>query len=148
MKVYNFEVEEYHTYYVGAAEVLVHNDNCGRGTGNADGSSKESAQSSKSDFVVAPRGTVMDTSKDYNLVSTTTLINQGGEFIQIHNSHLHRGNMPHTHKQQVNTNPVTGVSSSKRVDNFTTVTDIDYTDSVLKEGTLRIRVNKDDVGGY
>ncbi len=30
MKVYNFEVEEYHTYYVGAAEVLVHNDNCGK----------------------------------------------------------------------------------------------------------------------
>ena len=34
VKVYNFEVEEYHTYYVGAAEVLVHNDNCGRGSGN------------------------------------------------------------------------------------------------------------------
>ena len=30
VKVYNFEVEEYHTYYVGAAEVLVHNDNCGQ----------------------------------------------------------------------------------------------------------------------
>jgi len=35
VKVYNFEVEEYHTYYVGDAEVLVHNDNCGRGSGNA-----------------------------------------------------------------------------------------------------------------
>ena len=39
MKVYNFEVEEYHTYYVGAAEVLVHNDNCGQGAGN-DGGNK------------------------------------------------------------------------------------------------------------
>ena len=39
VKVYNFEVEEYHTYYVGAAEVLVHNDNCGQGAGN-DGGNK------------------------------------------------------------------------------------------------------------
>ena len=48
MKVYNFEVEEYHTYYVGAAEVLVHNDNCGQGAGNNKGDSgTESPWSSK-----------------------------------------------------------------------------------------------------
>ena len=41
VKVYNFEVEEYHTYYVGAAEVLVHNDNCGQGTGGTDDVVKE-----------------------------------------------------------------------------------------------------------
>ncbi len=26
---YNFEVEDYHTYYVGEASVCVHNANCG-----------------------------------------------------------------------------------------------------------------------
>ena len=43
VKVYNFEVEEYHTYYVGVAEVLVHNDNCGQGNSDnkAGGSYKD-----------------------------------------------------------------------------------------------------------
>lgn len=30
VKVYNFEVEEYHTYYVGDAEIRVRNDNRGQ----------------------------------------------------------------------------------------------------------------------
>ncbi len=111
-------------------------------------SGKTTGQASKADFIVTPKGTVMDTSMDYNLVSTTTPTNQGGEFFQIHNSHPHKGNTPHTHKQQVNTNPVTGVSSSKRIDNPTTAVDIDYADSVLRSGTMRIRINIDDVGGY
>lgn len=71
----------------------------------------------------------MSTNQDFNLVSTTIPTNQGEEFFQIHNNHSHRGNTPHTHRQQVNTNPVTGVSSSKRVDNPTTAVDIDYADN-------------------
>ena len=33
IKVYNFEVEDWHTYYVAGAGVLVHNDGCGAGEG-------------------------------------------------------------------------------------------------------------------
>lgn len=28
--VYNFEVEDYHTYYVSGSAILVHNANCGK----------------------------------------------------------------------------------------------------------------------
>ena len=31
--VYNFQVEDYHTYYVGSAGVLVHNADCGKSRG-------------------------------------------------------------------------------------------------------------------
>lgn len=48
----------------------------------------------------------------------------------------------------MNTNPVTGISSSKRVDNPTNAADIDYVDNALRVGILRIRINIDDVGGY
>ena len=33
VKVYNFEVEDFHTYFVSEAEVLVHNASCGAGGG-------------------------------------------------------------------------------------------------------------------
>jgi hypothetical protein len=50
--VYNLEVAEFHTYFVGAAQLWVHNAcNCG-GSGEP-----------KADFVVGPEGTAVPTSQ-------------------------------------------------------------------------------------
>ena len=140
--VYNFEVEDWHTYYVSEEEIFVHNM-CSMPAG-----SKAGQDVGKTDFIVTPKGTSMDTSKDYNLVSVTTPTNQGGEFFQIHNTHSHNGNTPHTHRPQTNTNPVTGISSVKRIDNPTTAADIDYANNAWMQGILRERININDVGGY
>ena len=102
---------------------------------------------SNPDFIVTPDGTVLDTSKDYNLVSTTTPTNEGGEYLQIHNSHEHEGvTNPHTHKPEVNTNPQTGITSSERRTTNTTAADIDYADYAMQSGTLRERKNRKDKG--
>lgn len=99
-------------------------------------------------FIVTPDGTVMDTSKDYNLVSTQTPTNEGGEYFQIHNTHPHENiEGPHTHRPEVNTDPITGTTSSKRVTTPTSAADIDYADAALRDGTLRERKNRKDKGG-
>ena len=56
----------------------------------------------KPDFIVTPEGTVMDTSKNYNLVGS----GKQGDWFQIHNYGKPEDGFgfPHTHKSQLNTN--------------------------------------------
>ncbi len=100
------------------------------------------------DYIVTPEG-VLPTNKDYNLVSTSTPTNKGGEFLQIHNGHEHFGvENPHTHSPKVNTDPVSGRSNVDRLVNTTTAEDINYVDKMMREGILRERTNIRDKGGY
>jgi len=116
--------------------------------GNSENEDGNIPNNQKPDFIVTPEGVVMDTSKDYNLVSTQTPTNQGGEYFQIHNTHSHGGiEGPHTHRPEVNTNPATGVTSAQRVTTPTTAADINYADLTMREGILRERTNRKDLGG-
>ena len=119
-------------------------DDGGRGE-----SGTSSVQTVKVDFIVTPEGVAISTKQDYNLVSTTKPTNEGGEYFQIHNLHPH-GNLsnPHTHRPQVNIDPVSGRSSSERLDYETTAQDINYMDQALRNGSLRFRIGKKDKGGY
>lgn len=102
-------------------------------------------------FTVTPKGTVLDTSKDVNLVSNTKPTNQGGEFLQIHSSHTdaRAGNVQsHTHTSQTHTNPVSGETRTTRSDaRPTTSGDIDRADSAVRSGEMRERSNRQDKGG-
>ena len=109
----------------------------------------KSGANTNPNYIVMPEGVVMPTNQDFNLVSTTTPTNKGGEYIQIHNQHTHGNlNNPHTHKPQINVDPVTGIGSSKRLDIETSARDINYADKSMKNGNLRIRFGKKDKGGY
>ena len=109
----------------------------------------KSGANTNPNYIVTPEGVVMPTNQDFNLVSTTTPTNKGGEYIQIHNQHTHGNlNNPHTHKPQINVDPVTGIGSSKRLDIETSARDINYADKSMKNGNLRIRFGKKDKGGY
>ncbi len=113
------------------------------------GGSKTNNITTKPDYIVTPEGVAMPTDKDFNLVSTTTPTDKGGEYFQIHNQHTHGNlNNPHTHKPQINIDPVTGIGSSKRLDIETSATDINYADKAMRNGSLRIRFGKKDKGGY
>ena len=60
----------------------------------------ETPAGKKVDFVVTPNGTVMDTSKNYNLVGT----GEKGDWFQIHNVGKSEDvGFPHTHAPQLNT---------------------------------------------
>lgn len=98
--------------------------------------------------IVTPNGTAIAPNKDYDLVSTTTLTNKGGEFLQIHYSYSYKGNMPHTHKSQINTNSITGATNIKRFNKPTGAPDIGYADKLIKDSKLRVRANRSNVGGY
>lgn len=100
----------------------------------------------KTDFIVTPNGTAMPTNQDYDLVSTQKSVEEGGGFIQIHNSHEHKGVSPHTHTSQVNTSP-TGITSTNRVYNPTSAADIDAVDEALRDGSMRQRSGRGDTGG-
>lgn len=90
----------------------------------------------------------MPINQDFNLVSTTLPTNKGGDYLQIHNSHTH-GTLtnPHGHKPQVNINPNTGVGNTIRKD-FEVFSDtINRADKELRDGTMRIRTGRKDLGG-
>ncbi|MBQ9199125.1 MAG: hypothetical protein IJ141_02985 [Lachnospiraceae bacterium] len=133
IKVYNFEVEDWHTYFVGEQGVLVHN-NCGE-TIPEGGSESVLPPNTKPDFIVTPEGTVMDTSKNYNLVGS----GEQGDWFQIHNYGKPEDGFgfPHTHKPQLNTNGTN--TSYKRVVSNTTAADIDYADELLRTGKMTFR---------
>lgn len=67
--VYDFAVEDYHTYFAGSTKVLVHN------------MCDFERNPSKPDFIVTPDGVVMDMKRTYNLVGEGT----GRDWFQIHN---------------------------------------------------------------
>ena len=102
-------------------------------------------------FTVTRNGTVLDTSRDVNLVSTSKPTNQGGDFLQIHSSHTDAkaGNVrSHTHLSGSHTNPTTGVTRTTRSDaRPTTSGDIDRADRLLRSGEMRQRNSRDDKGG-
>ena len=79
------------------------------------------------DFIVTPEGVALPTNQDFNLVSTSVPTDKGGEYLQIHTQHAHGSlNNPHTHRPQINIDPSTGISSSKRVSDDTKANDINY----------------------
>ena len=52
--VYNFEVEDWHTYYVSEEEVLVHNNGCMETAGTETGYGKSSLKFGDNDLVYGP----------------------------------------------------------------------------------------------
>jgi RHS repeat-associated protein len=95
------------------------------------------------DFIVSPSGTTMPTNKDFNLVDTQTPTNQGGDWMQIHNTHTDAkvDANPHTHSPQVHS------QSTTREISATTGADLDKADQALKSGAMRERLNRKDKGG-
>ncbi|MBQ3665373.1 MAG: hypothetical protein II919_04640, partial [Lachnospiraceae bacterium] len=137
INVYNLEIEDLHTYYV-ADGMLVHNEYSQNDKSpNVDEGGSESVlpPNTKPDFIVTPEGTVMDTSKNYNLVGS----GEQGDWFQIHNYGKPEDGFgfPHTHKPQLNTNGTN--TSYKRVVSNTTAADIDYADELLRTGKMTFR---------
>ncbi len=95
-----------------------------------------SASNIKTDFIVTPKGTVMDTKVNYNLVGS----GEKGDWFQIHNyGKLEDGfSFPHTHKPQLNTNGT--YISYKRMIFDTTYVDIDFADELLRTGKMILRI--------
>jgi hypothetical protein len=115
--------------------------------GAGDVSGKTGSAIGKPDFIVTEKGTVMPTNKDFNLVDTRIPTGkEGGDWFQIHNTEGHGtlGN-PHTHYPEINTNG--NVGSTVRRDVPTTAQDIDKADDLLRNGTMRERINRKDKGG-
>ena len=138
VKVYNFEVADWHTYYVSEEEVLVHNTcTAGQGVVTTDATVKNNTII-KPDFIVTPNGTVMDTSKNYNLVG----IGEKGDWFQIHNFGKAESGVgfPHTHKPQMNTDGIH--VSFNRIVSDTSAEDIDNADKLLRNGIMIIRKGK------
>ena len=138
--VYNMEVEDYHTYHVGEDGVWVHNNGCGISEGmNTDFGDEVIVEPQRqADFIVTPKGTVMDTSKNYNLVGS----GKQGDWFQIHNyGKAEPGfDFPHTHSPQMNTNGT--YTSYSRIVSDTTAEDIDLVDELLRSGRMIIRKGK------
>ncbi len=90
------------------------------------------------DFIVTPKGTVMDTSKNYNLVGS----GEKGDWFQIHNiGKAEEGyGFPHTHKPQKNTDGIH--ISYSRVVSDTIAEDIDLVDNLLRTRKMTIRKGK------
>ncbi len=103
--------------------------------GNGGGSESVLPPNTKPDFIVTPEGTVMDTSKNYNLVGS----GEQGDWFQIHNYGKPEDGFgfPHTHKPQLNTNGTN--TSYKRVVSNTTAADIDNADELLRTGKMTFR---------
>ena len=89
------------------------------------------------DFIVTPSGVIIPTNRDINLVSTS----DDGYWFQIHFEHEHAGMKPHTHYPKKHDRNIT------REVRETTVEDIEFVDTVLKNGTMRNRKNRKDKGG-
>jgi len=94
------------------------------------------------DYIVTPNGTVVPTNTDINLVSTTTPTNQGGDWIQTHFNHTHDGMRPHTHYPERHSG-----GSTTRGTRPTTASDLDFADQQLKDGEMRPRNSRKDLGG-
>ena len=75
IKVYNLEVADYNTYFVGDNAVLVHN-------------------------YTAESGNVYPEDQDYNYRDPNS-----GDFLHIHNTHSHGGVQPHTQYPRTNVSP-------------------------------------------
>ena len=96
--------------------------------------------STKPDFIVSPNGTAMSTKKDLNLVDANK---SGGEWFQIHNTHLDKkvDGSPHTHFLKQND------LNRNRMIKSTDGNDLDFADKKLKNKIMRERVNRKDKGG-
>ena len=94
----------------------------------------------KPDFIVSPNGTAMPTNKDFNLVDSNK---NGGDWFQIHNNHsdAKAPGLSHTHY------PKSHNKSTTREIKTTTGADIDKAGGLLKSGSMRERVNRNDKGG-
>lgn len=102
----------------------------------------------RADYIVTAEGVIISTNQDYNLVSTTTRTDKGGEYLQIHNLHTqHDLPNPHVHKPQLNIDPVSGRSSMVRKSGEAEAADINYMDQPLRNSTLRIRANRKEKEG-
>lgn len=90
---------------------------------------------SKTNFIVTSKGTVMDTSKNYNLIGT----GKKGDWFQIHNWGKEEigFDFPHTHSPKINTNGV-HVSVNRVISN-TTDADINLADKLLRTGQMILR---------
>lgn len=73
VKVYNLEVEDFHSYFVGDVPVLVHN-------------------------YTAKSGNVYPENQDYSYIDPNS-----SDYLYIHNTHPHGGIQPHTHYPKTNT---------------------------------------------
>ena len=100
----------------------------------------------KVDFIVTPNGVVMPTNKNYDLVDSQIPTNKGGSWIQIHNTHIHDGLTPHTHFPEVSVGE-NGYARTDRRYKATDASDIEYADKVLRDGSMRERINRKDKGG-
>jgi hypothetical protein len=69
-----------------------------------------------------------------------------GDFLQIHGTHADSGVKPHTHVPEVHVNPATGQGRTVRTNSPTTSQDINRADKELRDGTMRKRQNRDDIG--
>ena len=93
-------------------------------------------------FLVTPNGTVVDTTKNIDLVSNSN----NGDWFQIHFDHEHDGLSPHTHYPEKNIAP-NGRESTVRRYKATTAEDIDFADKKIKDGEMRQRNGRKDKGG-
>lgn len=86
-------------------------------------------------YIVTSKGTVMDTSKNYNLIGS----GEKGDWFQIHNyGKPETGfSFPHTHSPQINTNGA--YTSVNRIVSNTTEMDINLADQLLRTGQMVIR---------
>ena len=88
----------------------------------------------------------MKAGDDFNLVSSQKSVTEGGDFVQVHGSHSHKGQQPHAHRSETHTGP-NGVSSTKRNNNANVGQAMTDADKGLKDGSLRHRENRNDKGG-
>ena len=93
-------------------------------------------------FLVTPSSTVLPPGTDYNLVDSNTSTTNGGDWVQIHGTHAHANQVPHTHF------PVRHPGGSvNRETRPTTAADIDRADGLLRSGQMRVRTGRNDRGG-
>ena len=98
------------------------------------GNVKGNIEPAKTDFIVTPNGTVMDTSKNYNLIG----IWEKGDWFQIHNiGKQEEVEFPHTHTPVLNTDGIH--ISYNRVVTSTIAEDIDLADYLLRTDKIILR---------
>jgi hypothetical protein len=103
----------------------------------------QSVSSSDRPFITTPEGVTLPPNKDFNMVPTKP----GGEWLQIHGTHIH-GNLgvPHTHYPESHVS-LTGIGRIIRRSRATTAEDINQADKALRLGTMRHRRDRSDRGG-
>lgn len=88
----------------------------------------------------------MKAGDDVNLVSTQKSVSEGGDFVQVHDSHAHRGQRPHAHRSEQHTSPG-GTTRTTRDNQADVGRAMNDADRGLKDGSLRHRENRQDKGG-